>query len=257
MNKFKMYVVTHKKFNYNLLNSYEPIQVGKCNTHCELPYLTDDTGDNISNKNNNYCELTAIYWIWKNDKKSKYVGISHYRRYFVYGIKSKLVDDNYVSKYLESKKYDIVLPYEYKTESNVYNHFVNSTSGREKDLENLRKIIEKKYPDYIDSYDNVMKSKKTSYCNMMISSKKIFDNYCEWLFDVLFELEKITDLTGYTKQEQRIYGFLSEFLLNVWAKQNNLKIKHCSMYYIENNTLKNALKKVKLGIRSVIKNETI
>ncbi len=255
MNRFKMYVITHKEFSYKLLNSYVPIQVGKCNTHNELPYITDETGDNISNKNNNYCELTAIYWIWKNIHDCEYVGISHYRRYFVYGLQSKLVDDEYISKYLESKKYDIILPYEYKTESNVYNHFVNSTSGRKKDLENLRKVIEKKYPDYVDSYNYIMKSKKTSYCNMMISSKKIFDNYCEWLFDILFELEKITDLTGYTKQEQRIYGFLSEFLLNVWVKQNNLKIKHCSMYYIENNALKNKMKKVKLGVRSVIKND--
>lgn len=255
MNEFKMYVVTHKKFNYNLLTSYEPIQVGKCNTNKVLPYISDDTGENISEKNNNYCELTAIYWIWKNVKKYKYVGICHYRRYFVYDLNSKLVDEDYISKYLENEKYDIILPYEYKTESNVYNHFVNSTSGRKKDLENLRKIIKKLYPDYIDSYDYIMNSKKASYCNMMISSKKIFDNYCKWLFDILFELEKITDLTGYSKQEQRIYGFLSEFLLNIWVNYNNLKVKHCSMYYIEDNVIKNKLKMVKLGVRSILKNE--
>lgn len=255
MKKFKMYVVTHKKFNYKLLDSYEPIQVGKCNTHNELPYITDDSGDNISNKNSNYCELTAIYWIWKNIHEDGYVGICHYRRYFVYGVNSKLVDDKYISKYLDSKKYDIILPYEYKTESNVYEHFINSTSGRKKDLENLRIVIKKISPEYLSSYDYIMESRKASYCNMMISSKNIFDNYCKWLFDILFELEKITDLTGYSKQEQRIYGFLSEFLLNVWVKHNNLKIKHCSMYYIEDNKIKNKLKKVKLGVRSVIKNE--
>lgn len=255
MDMFKMFVVTHKEFNCKLLNSYKPIQVGKCNTHKELPYITDDTGKNISNKNKNYCELTAVYWIWKNTYDYKYVGICHYRRYFVYGINSKLVDDNYINKYLESGKYDIILPYEYKTESNVYNHFINSTSGREKDLINLRAIINEKYPEYIDSYDFIMNSKKTSYCNMMICSKKIFDEYCFWLFDILFELEKITDLTGYTTQEQRIYGFLSEFLLNVWVNKRHLKIKHCNMYYIEDNSFKNNLKKVKLGLRSVIKND--
>lgn len=247
--KNSIYVVTHKKFNYKVGENYIPIQVGKCNTNLELNYITDDTGDNISLRNNNYCELTAVYWIWKNIKNIDNIGIIHYRRYFVYGLFSKLVDDKYINKQL--KDYDIILPYKYKTESNVYNHFINSPSGREKDLINLKKIIEEKYPDYIESYDKIMNSKKASYCNMMISSKKKYDDYCEWLFDILFELEKITDLTDYTKHEQRIYGFLSEFLLNVWVEKNNLKIKYCSMYYIENSKIKNVLKKIKLGIRSL------
>lgn len=249
--KFEMYVVTHKKIEYKLGKNYYPIQVGKCNTNLELPYQTDDTGDNISKKNSNYCELTAIYWIWKNRKKPKYVGIDHYRRFFVYGLTSKLVDQKYIDKYL--KKYDVILPYEYTTESNVYNHYINSISGREKDLINLEKIIKKLFPEYLDDYHKIMNSKKASYCNMMISSSEIFNQYCEWLFNILFELEKITDLTGYTKQEQRIYGFLSEFLLNVWVKHNNLNIKYCSMYYIENNKFKNFLKKIKLGVRSLLK----
>lgn len=248
-----IYVVTHKEFNYKLLENYIPIQVGKCNTNLTLPYLTDDKGDNIAYKNSNYCELTAIYWIWKNISNYDNIGICHYRRYFVYGVNSKLVDDYYIQKYL--RYYDVIVPYEYKTESTVYNHFINSTSGKEKDLKNLRKIILLNYPKYVDDYDSVMNSKKASYCNMFIMSKENFKLYCSWLFDILFALEKITDLNGYTKQEQRIYGFLSEFLLNVWIKHNNLKKKYCSMYYIEDNKTKNFLKKIKLGCRSLFKNK--
>lgn len=250
-NNFEMYVITHKKIDYKLKENYIPIQVGKCNTKLELPYQTDDSGDNISKKNSNYCELTAIYWLWKNRKMPKYVGIDHYRRYFVYGLTSKLVDQKYIDKYLST--YDIILPHKYTTESNVYNHFINSTSGREKDLINLEQTIKKLYPEYINDYREVMNWKKASYCNMMISSSKIYCAYCEWLFNILFELEKVTDLTGYTKQEQRIYGFLSEFLLNVWVKHNKLNVKYCNMYYIENNKIKNLLKKIKLGLRSVFK----
>ena len=249
MNKFKMFVITHKKFNYKLIQDYIPIQVGKFNTKVDLPYISDDLGDNISSKNSNYCELTAIYWIWKNFNLPNYIGICHYRRYFVYGLFSKLVDEKYINKYF--KEYDVILPYRYTTESTVYNHFINSTSGRGKDLINLRKIIEKNYPEYIEDYDYIMSSKKASYCNMAILSKENYNYYCDWLFDILFELEKYTDLTGYTKQEQRIYGFLSEFLLNVWIKKNNLKIKYCNMYYIEDNKFKNFLKKIKLGARSL------
>lgn len=249
MKKNTIYVITHKKFKYKLLNNYIPIQVGKHNTNLELPYISDDSGENISNKNSNYCELTAVYWIWKNDKDSQNIGICHYRRYFVYGLFSRLVDDKYIDKALQ--KYDCILPVKYKTESNVYNHFVNSTSGREQDMINLRKIIKEKYSDYLESYDEVMNSKSASYCNMIITTAHNYDEYCKWLFDILFDLEKITDLTGYTKQEQRIYGFLSEFLLNVWVKKNNLKVKYCNMYYIENNNFKNFLKKLKLGLRSI------
>lgn len=248
-NFFKMFVITHKKFNYKLNKDYEVIQVGKANTKNQLPYISDDTGNNIAIKNNSYCELTAIYWLWKNYDLPQYIGICHYRRYFVYGILSRLVDENYIKKNIS--KYDVILPCQYKTESNVYNHFINSTSGREKDLINLRKIIEEKYPDYINMYDTVMNSQKTSYCNMAIMKKDDYNNYCKWLFNILFELETITDMTGYTKQEKRLYGFLSEFLLNVWIQKNNLKIKYCNMYYIENNKIKNFLKKIKLGIRSI------
>lgn len=249
--KNSIYVVTHKEFNYKLLASYIPIQVGKINTGLSLPYITDDTGDNISSKNSNYCELTAVYWIWKNVKNVDNVGICHYRRYFVTGLSSRLIDDNYIDKTLEN--YDVILPTKYKTESSVYNHFINSTSGREVDLINLRKIISEIYPDYLESYDKIMKSRSTSYCNMLVTSKENYDTYCKWLFDILFSLEKITNMDGYTKQEQRLYGFLSEFLLNVWIDKNGLKVKYCNMYYIGNSKVKNCLKKIKLGLKDLFK----
>jgi len=249
--KNKIYVITHKDFKYNILDIYQPIFVGNKKPTENMKYIYDSSGDNIANKNENYCELTAIYWIWKNIHNCDNVGIVHYRRYFVYGFRSKLVDDKYIEKNLGKKHYDIVLPYKFKTKHNVYRHFIDSPSGKDKDLINLRKIIAKKYPEYLESYDYVMSSRKASYCNMMISSKKIYNSYCAWLFDILFDLEKITDLTGYTQQQKRIYGFLSEFLLNVYVAKNDLRVKYCSMYFIDNSKFKNFLKKVKLGFRSL------
>lgn len=43
---------------------YLPIQVGAA-LHPALGYVPDNTGYNISDKNPNYCELTALYWAWK------------------------------------------------------------------------------------------------------------------------------------------------------------------------------------------------
>lgn len=249
MNKYEMFVVTHKKFNINLIENYTPIQVGKSFTNLELPYISDDTGDNIAFKNPNYCELTALYWIWKNRQSSEYIGFCHYRRYFVYGMKCKFLDQKRIEQIF--RKYDVILPEKFVTKKNVYTHYIESDSGREKDLINLRNIIENLYPDYISDYDFIMNSKSASYCNMMVMKNKHFNDYCEWLFNILFELENITDLTGYTKQEQRIYGFLSEFLLNVWIMHNNLNVKYCSMYYIEENNIKNLGKRLKRGLRSI------
>ena len=76
----KILVVTHKKYWMPKIEMYLPIQVGLINKN-DLGYLKDNTGDNISYKNPNYCELTAMYWAWKNIDVD-YIGICHYRRYF-------------------------------------------------------------------------------------------------------------------------------------------------------------------------------
>ena len=67
----------------------------------------------------------------------------------------------------------------------------------------------------------------------MFCKKKLFDSYCEWLFDILFEMEKYVDLTHLDEYQKRLYGFLSERLLNVWVKHNKLKAKHLNIINIE------------------------
>ena len=79
-----VYVVSHKNAKFPTESIYKPIQVGKKESFTEI---RDNTGDNISEKNPNYCELTAAYWIWKNDK-SDITGLTHYRRYFFKNKKS-------------------------------------------------------------------------------------------------------------------------------------------------------------------------
>ena len=76
-----MYIITHKKFDIPQgADGFSVLQVGAANNG-ELGYLRDDSGENISKMNPYFCELTGMYWLWKNVKED-YVGICHYRRYF-------------------------------------------------------------------------------------------------------------------------------------------------------------------------------
>ena len=100
------------------------------------------------------------------------------------------------------------------------------TDGKEEALEKLRLCIAGLYPDYLYDYDEVMNGYMASYFNMFVMPTRLMDKYCEWLFSILFQLEEQIDLSDYTPLQARIYGFLSERLLNVWVQHNKLKIKY-------------------------------
>ncbi|MBQ0083567.1 MAG: DUF4422 domain-containing protein [Clostridiales bacterium] len=213
-----VFVAAHRKFNADLPQNYEPLQVGAA-LHDNLGFLSDNTGDSISEKNPNFCELTGLYWIWKN-REDDYKGLVHYRRYFEKC--GKKIDEAFIKNTLNN--YDIILPNtEYLRESAWEE--LPKHSGREKDLINLKKVIGEIYPDYLPAFDTVMSGNTLHLYNMMIASRKVFDAYCEWLFDILLALEPITDMSDYTDYEKRVFGFLSERLLNVWVLHNDLKVK--------------------------------
>lgn len=232
--KVNVIVATHKKFKIFKSNIYTPIQVGASLTNLRFGYLTDNINENISFKNKNYCELTALYWMWKNN--NDYIkGICHYRRYLSIkniDINSKyFINEDIIKKDLEI--YDIIVPK--KTILKKINCKENYLLGEgvEKDLVNLKEVIKNIYPKYEKSYVDILEGNKCSYCNVMIAKKEVFDNYCKWLFDILFELEKVTDLSEYTQAQARIYGYLSEILLNVWINKNCLKVKEYKLINTE------------------------
>lgn len=225
-----VYVITHKETKIPAIDGYVPLLAGAINHDTDYGYLVDSQGDNISSKNSNYCELTGLYWIWKNTDDD-YVGLVHYRRFFSCSLgKEDYLNEKDIRRIL--KKYDVILPIKQPIKTNAREQY--SSCGYDRDLDLLRDSIEELYPEYVDSFDRVMNSHNLYLFNMMITSREILCDYCEWLFGILLNLEPKVDISGYTDYQKRIYGFMSERLLNVYFDHNNMKVFQAGVVFDNN-----------------------
>ena len=184
MKNIKIIIATHKKYEMPKDNMYIPIHVGKEGKE-DLGYIGDNTKDNISLKNPYYCELTGLYWAWKN-LDADYIGLAHYRRHFAIKEKNKDKFNNILS-YDEANELldsvDIILPKKRKYYiENLYDHYKHTMYV--KPLDETRKIIEEKYKDYLPYFERLYKRTSAHMFNMFIMKKDILNGYCEWLFDI-------------------------------------------------------------------------
>ena len=224
---YKMFIVSHKDFVKPHREGYVPIYVGPKDLQCEGEYYTDKTNDNIAAKNPNYCELTALYWIWKNVNDVDYIGLNHYRRYFFKNNLSNRLDNVIENQALEKylKQYDIILPVQNISTMTIRDEYTADGSGLLKDLETLRSVVNDLYPEYLQEFDDVFNGHRSYLFNMFMMKKDLLNDYCQWLFDILFEVEKRVDLTGYTVQQLRIFGYMSERLMSIYVMHNHLSVK--------------------------------
>lgn len=229
-----VYIAAHKAFAVPDEPGYIPLQVG-AEGKADLGYTPDNTGDHISAKNPHYCELTGVYWVWKNTA-DPYKGLVHYRRYFR-GKQGRLTEAEIIDLLT---RYDVLLPRQEILRESAYEEFALH-SGYEKDLISLRAAVEAVDPSVLSAYDRVMAGNRLHLYNMLVTTGEEFDAYCAWLFAVLGKLEQSVDLTGYTPYQQRLYGFLSERLLNVWVTHRKLKVRALKVYNTE-QTLKGRLR---------------
>ena len=236
-------IATHKNYTMPQDSLYLPVHVGAEGKETDLGYVKDNIGENISQKNSSYCELTGLYWAWKN-LDSSFIGLAHYRRHFSFSKKSKDPFDN-VLKYSELKpmlkRFKVFVPKKRKYYiETLYSHYAHTHYASH--LDETREIIKKICPEYLKNFDVVMERRWGYMFNMMIMRKDLFADYCEWLFDILFELEKRIgkENEGLSGFQGRFYGRVSEILFNVWLEQklteNSLKIsdiKELNFVYME------------------------
>lgn len=232
----KVLVAAHKPYWMSDDKVYVPLHVGR-EGKTDIGFIGDNTGDNISKKNANYCELTGLYWAWKN-LQADYIGLCHYRRYFAhkhYGNSLESKQKAILSKEdyeVLLQEYDCILPrkrnYYIETVRSQYEHAHNK-----RDLDEIERIIAERYPDYSPAFQSVMNRKNLHILNMFVMKWSLFDLYCDFLFDILFELEKRIDISDYAVQEARVFGYLSERLLNVWIEKNQVQYKECPVVFLE------------------------
>lgn len=233
----QIYVAAHKPYQMSANKIYQPIFVGAAvNGGVPLHYQPDNTGDNISIKNPNFNELTAIYWIWKNchaDVK----GIVQYRRYLAADPKQQLngiLSEADIEQLLAQR--DVIVPKKrnYYIETN-YSHYIHA--HHQEPLDTVRQVIVSDYPDYLADYDRLMHKTSAHMFNMMIMPAKYFDAYAQWLFSILFKVETMVDISQYGQQEARVFGYLSELLLDVWLTHQKLSCAEVPVMYMEKQQL--------------------
>lgn len=255
-----VYVVTHKpKLVLNLPKGYCPILVGADSKPNPQNFLTDNTGINISSKNPTFCELTALYEFWKN-KHDDFVGLSHYRRYFSkYKTQNSLIMHSLLNgtpQPIEEAKLKSII--NNGTDWIVAEPQVGGVGSLQdqfahfhhlEDLETTRQVIQERYPKSIPSFDKVMNNHNSaSFFNMFYTSYTNMNDYCEWLFDILFEVENRVDISHYDNYQKRLFGFLAERLLNVWLEYSEANVAYLAVFNSDHMTRLDAARMLKYNL---------
>jgi len=226
MDNIKIVVAAHKPYRMPRDGIYLPVHVGAAGK-ASIGFQRDDEGENISTRNANWCELTGLYWAWKN-LKCDVLGLAHYRRHFK-GRSGALTGEELRTLLTRA---DAVLPKprNYFIETN-YSQYVHA--HHVEDLDVTRTIIGERCPEYLAAWDASMKSTKGHRFNMFIMRRELADRYCEWMFGILLELEKRLDISSYSPYDARVFGFVSERLLDPWLAVNGIRYEEVPVWNLE------------------------
>jgi len=217
--KFHRDVPLHKEYEFPKWAA--PLQVGAALTDRRVAELTDDTGDNISFKNPNYCEITGLYWLWKNElsgeSPAEYYGLFHYRRLL------ELADDDIAA--IKDNNIDVVLPYPMLHEPGAWEHHTRYV--RESDWEAMMKALKELQPEYASAADKSFDKPYFYNYNMLIARRTVLEDYCKWLFPILQRTEELSEPKG-GERADRYIGYLAESLMTLYFMyhKDDLKIAH-------------------------------
>lgn len=238
---------------------FVPVQVGTALSDRRFEGMRhDDEGENISEKNQSYCELTAQYWAWKN-VDADYYGFFHYRRYFSFSqekfdtncfsearfefndsetLKKISLDEGTMRKTIEECDLVIPEPGVFANMATLKEQYEIADQHHIEDLDCVLDILRVRHPEMMDAANRYLDGKKGYFCNMFVMKKDLFDFYSEWLFDILEEHEKRRDISMYDAASYRVSGYLAERLFGIfvtWLKEvGGVRIKELQRAFFEN-----------------------
>ncbi|WP_293845710.1 DUF4422 domain-containing protein [uncultured Parolsenella sp.] len=265
MAEIKIAVACHKPSELPNNPIYCPVQVGAVFAKKRMSGMAhDDEGENISAKNGSYCELTAQYWAWKN-LDADYLGLCHYRRFLTFpegnfkldnrkqiqaGIMDAynmerfgLLDERLMHQVVEDNDC-VVGELEDITglftprgkQKTVYQHWAAHDRDliNKHDLDKLIELVDEFYPVYAKDMHEYLDGKQFLGYNCFVMRRELFNQLCDFEFDILEKLEDRTELTNYNQMRTRIYGFMAEILYSVFVyhlEKTGYKVKHVPLVY--------------------------
>lgn len=268
--KVSVLVCCHKRDIMAETEPYMPIQVGRALADTDLGITADNTGENISSKNPSFCELTGIYWAWKNLREADVVGLCHYRRYFdfhgacqpfkPYTIfptsQFSAADLSIPDSIIEAvDRGTVVMPRRENFPLTALAQFNEQHSCL--DMNIVRDIIRQDFGDkYAKALWQVLVTgNRLSLCNMFLMNRANFDQYCTWLFHVLGRAEEYIHADDYPPYQKRIFGFLAERLLNVWVSAERRPVKYYPvMFFSDSQDRVSVIPAWKYGLGCVVNN---
>jgi lipopolysaccharide biosynthesis glycosyltransferase len=264
----KIFTCHHKESAFLKDAVFQPIHVGKANNPNDIGCPGDDTGDNISFKNPYYCELTAHYWMWKNAGESDYLGLMHYRRHLSFQTETELQEDNWgvvVDKEINDAyqkkhglneqaikslltQHDVLLPKQWDVRKagsrDNYDHYRKSQDLFIEDYQAAIDVLLKQHPEYYGAVKEYNESPFGYYTNMFVMKRGIFEQYSEWLFGIMRELEEVISLQNYTQQQCRVFGHISERLLGIYFTHHKSEwvIKELQRTFVQKESFNGGVK---------------
>lgn len=233
--ELKIVVAAHKPYWMPDDPCYLPIWVGAALRDEAEPegWARDDEGSNISSKNREWCELTALWWAWKN-LDADHVGLAHYRRHFSRGPfgsrQQRVARGSDVMAKLAKAPVVLPTPRNYLIETN-YSQYAHAHHARDLDL--TREVLAELHPEVVPAWDASMQRTVGHRFNMCVMRHDVLDAWCLFLFEVLGQVEARADLTGYSDYDRRLYGFLAERLLDPWLDSEGIPYTEMPVVHLE------------------------
>lgn len=199
--------------SYDIPRWIQPIQAGAALTEVRVAKVRDDEGDNISNKNVNYCELTAMYWLSKNVSAS-YMGLFHYRR--ILDISEEDL------RRISENDIDVVMPYPTIHYPNINEH--HKRYLKDSDWQAMLQALRELAPEYATAMSEIFAGQYFYNFNILIAKESVFKEYCEWMFMILARVEELSVPKGHERADRYI-GYLGENLTTLYFMHHSKELR--------------------------------